>query len=278
MLTTPQTVPQSFPKEITDIIISFVHTGYLDGYKPLCNCALVCRDWLPASRHYLLMDVWLRSDQQYNLSVSNVVRSPSVSPWLPSTRRITLSPSFPGKTSADGRAMCIAPRLFMRELSGRFPNLEELELINVNWDTRESSIPPRMFILLSAFASVRTLLLANIRFPSSGTMRCTITALPSLTDLRMDNIKWPISRSVRQLRSTRKSQLLGKVRRFQLYGLDSALEEEMIEWFPFTSLGTSLVALQIESTMLIKGSALWEHAGSSITQLATNFGEEGGEP
>ena len=278
--TISQTVPQYLPKEITDIIISFLHPDSdwalpPNYYKPLCNCALVCRDWLPASRHHLLMDVWLDSDRQYNLFIYNVVRSPTVSLWLPSVRRIVLAFSRYMK-AADGH-MHITSRVFMHQLAGRFPNLEELDLRYQDWDTRECSIPPRMFILLSAFASVRTLLLEDVRFPSSGAMRCTITALPSLTDLGMDNVTWPVSRGNRPLRGTRKSQFLRRVRWLRLLDLDLPLEEEMLEWLSVTSLGTSLVDLHIGSTTLANGSELWEFVGPSVTLLVTNFWAERGE-
>ena len=213
------------------------------------------------------MDVRLDSDRQYNLFVSNVVRSPNVSRWLPSTRRIHFSD--------DAGDMPIASTLFMHQLGGRFPNLEQLELDGLKWDTRESSISPRMFIFLGAFASVRTLILDDVRFPSSGTMRCTITALPSLTDLEMWGVTWPISRSIRPLRNASKSEFLKRLRRFKFLGPDSRLVEEMVEWLSITAFGTSLVNLQMNETMLIKGSELWRHTGPSVTQLAINFLDKG---
>ena len=201
--------------------------------------------------------------------VSNVVRSPTVSRWLPSIRQLTLH-SWRDIISTDGH-MRIASRVFMHQLGGRFPNLEELVLRGQDWDTRECSIPPRMFILLSAFASVQTLLLEDVRFPSSGTMRCTITALPSLTDLRILRVTWPVSRGIRPLLGTRKSQFLNKIRRFELVDLKGHCAEEMLGWLPVTSLGTSLVDLQIDSTALTNGSELWEFIGPSVTRLVTDF-------
>ena len=274
MHTISQTFPPYFAREITDIIISFlydsdIHVRY--SYEPLRNCALVCRHWLPASRHHLLMHVRLYSERQYDLFFSNVVRSPLASSWLQSTRYFS---PYIGRTSTDGSGMKIASRFFMHQIGGRFPNLGVLELRNQDWDTRECSIPPRMFILLSTFASVRTLLLMDVRFPSSGTMRCTITALPSLTDLHMFLVTWPVSRGIRPLRRTRKSKFLRTVRRFILHELDSPLEEEMLEWLSTTSLGASLVDLRIEHTTLINGSKLWEFAGPSITRLVVDFWED----
>ena len=277
--TISQTVPPYIPKEITDIIISLFPTDNpVNSYGPLCNCALVCRDWLPASRHHIFVNVWLRSDRQYNLFVSNVIRSPTVSFWLPSTRRIVLFPlTHSYKTPTDDMKMHVASSLFMHQLGGKFPNLEQLQLINLDWGISGRSISPRMFIVLSAFASVRTLSLKRVRFPSSGTMRCAITALPSLNDLEMDGVTWPVSRSNRPLRGTRKSQFLRRLRRFRLGHLDFPLEEEMLGWLSVTSLGTSLVDLDIRSTALRNASEIWELAGPSITRLVTSFWPDRGE-
>ena len=176
MHTISQALSPYLPREITDVIISFLYnsrTGIRGCYEPLRNCALVCRHWLPASRHHLLMDVWLLSGRQYNLFVSNVVRSPLASSWLQSTRRFS---PYPGWTLTDGSGTKIASRFFMRQLGGRFPNLEQLHMFDLAWDTKKSYIPPRMFRFFSAFVSVRVLYLDTIRFPSFGTMRCTITA------------------------------------------------------------------------------------------------------
>ena len=277
--TVPQTVsPHRVPKEITDIIISLLHTGNSHAYKSLCNCALVCRDWLPASRHYLLKDIGLDSDRQYSLFVSNVVRSPKMSTWFPSTRQITLGAFPEDEKSLDGRDMQTASRLCLRELGGKFPKLEVLEIINLNWDTRECSVPrARMFITFGAFTSVQTLSLTETRFPSFGTMRCAIIALPSLIDLRIRDVTWPIQRSILPLRSTQKSEFLGGVCGFILVGLDSPLVEEMFGWLSDTAFGTSLAKIWMQSTMLLKGSEVWRYAGSSVTQLALKFEEVKGE-
>ena len=257
---------------VTQDVYDHVLDSLAGDKSSLASCALVCRDWLPASRHRLLMDVWLNSHRRYNLFVSNVVRSPTVSRWLPSIRQLTLDSSR-YMTSTDGHVnmRMASERLFMHQLRGRLPKLEELELHDQNWDTRECSIPPRMFVLLSAFASVWALVLDNVRFPSSGTMRCTITALPSLTDLRIRHVTWPVSRGIRPLRGTRKSQFLKRIRRFSLIRLNGHCEEEILEWLPVTSLGTSLVDLQIDSTALTNGSELWEFVGPSVIRLVTDF-------
>ena len=162
----------------------------------------------------------------------------------------------------------------MRELGGRFPNLERLDLYSLNWGPRGGFIPPRMFRFFSTFASVRTLSLRTVQFPSFGTMRDTITALPSLTNLGIYGVMWPVSRGIRPPRSTQKSKDLKNVRMLHIQGLDSPLEEEMFEWPSGTSLGTSLVDILMESTMLIKGFEIWEHAGPSVTQLGIKFLEE----
>ena len=108
-------------------------------------------------------------------------------------------------------------------------------------------------------------------------MRCTITALPSLTDLGMINVTWPVSRGIRPLRGMRKSQSLKRIRRFTLANMNGHCEEELFEWLSVISLGTSLVDLQIDSTALTNGSELWEFAGPSVIELVTGFEDSIGE-
>ena len=182
-----QAAPPYLPGEITDIIISFLpHVPA--GYSSLCSCALVCRNWLPASRHTLFTHVVIMSDEQYVLFVSSAVRSQLGRSWLTSIRRFTLH-------SRGGPSISNATRLFIHELGGQLPNLEELRLYDLNFNMIESSQSPRKFAALSAFASVRTLDLGNCRFPSFAAARYTLASLPSLTELIVAHVWWPIASS-----------------------------------------------------------------------------------
>ncbi|RDX44379.1 hypothetical protein OH76DRAFT_1305780, partial [Lentinus brumalis] len=80
------------PPELTDRIIGFV--GTLDK-KTLCSCALVCRQWLPASRLALLYYVRVDSPRTYELLVSRVLHSDGARPYLADVRVLDIFHGWP---------------------------------------------------------------------------------------------------------------------------------------------------------------------------------------
>ncbi|KAI0692425.1 hypothetical protein C8T65DRAFT_816600 [Cerioporus squamosus] len=67
----------SLPAEVTDDIITWVPMLFpspLECYPTLLSCCLVCSRWLPASRHQLFREVYLKSPQHYDLLVARVLR------------------------------------------------------------------------------------------------------------------------------------------------------------------------------------------------------------
>ncbi|EIW58383.1 uncharacterized protein TRAVEDRAFT_123068 [Trametes versicolor FP-101664 SS1] len=81
----------SLPGEVTDRIIRFVWP-----YKTtLCSCALVCRDWLPASRVNLFYEVQINSAASYDSWVAQVLRRREMKPWLSFVRRLIISDPRP---------------------------------------------------------------------------------------------------------------------------------------------------------------------------------------
>ncbi len=96
-----------FPPELTDRIIGFV--DILDK-TTLCNCALVCHEWLPASRHALFRRIDV-ADGTFELLVSRVLHSESIRPYLAGVRECRID-SGPFKTPC---------RLLFYHLSGHLP-------------------------------------------------------------------------------------------------------------------------------------------------------------
>ena len=88
-----QTTPRYIPPEVTDIIISFVPYA-----STLCKCCLVCRDWVPASRRCLFEEIRLKSEYQYELFVSCVLRSSTMRPWLSLITSLSMSLPYSGST------------------------------------------------------------------------------------------------------------------------------------------------------------------------------------
>lgn len=160
-------MPAYIPGELTDLIISYVATDiWVRRYRSLCACALVCRDWLPVSRHYLLKTATA------NLFIARVVRPEDMRPWLALVSTLILrSPS-----SKTGIKEPVMTRLPIYELSGRLSHLQSLSLDELDWTVQH----PKECLALSQLTSVSSLSLVRCKFPSSATLRHIIAALPSL--------------------------------------------------------------------------------------------------
>lgn len=71
-----QEMPVNLPHELTDSIIGFVRDDDDPrGSSTLLACALVCRDWVPASRHHLFRQISLCGKVNYDRFVHGVLHS-----------------------------------------------------------------------------------------------------------------------------------------------------------------------------------------------------------
>ena len=252
--------------------------GHPFGYTSLCSCALVCHNWLPASRHILFTHVEIVSDERYTLFVSSAVLSQQGRSWLPSIRRFTLHDRRSYKPGAQH-----STRLFIHELGGQFPNLEELHLDTVNFNMTQSSLSPRKFAALSAFASVQTLNLWYCMFPSFAALRYTLISLSSLTDLSLTCITWPTTgvpelALLPFLRSPGKSPFLRTIRCLDFNGALGGVgtcDDQILRWLSTTSLAVSLSELRVSSAAFMKVPQFWEYVGSSITRISITVTGEG---
>ena len=130
---------------------------------------------------------------------------------------------------------------------------------------------------LSAFASVRTLVLRCCRFPCFAAARYTLVSLPSLTDLSVGNIIWPIPVRLGPLfpfpRSSRRSLFLRRVRTLEIFDENyrsSIWDRVMLQWFSTTSLAASLVDITVFSLVFkmdFNTDFFWKYVGPSTTRL-----------
>lgn len=168
-----RTMPPYIPGEITDLIISFVAHADSDIDNPtaaLWACALVCREWLPASRRHLFEDVYL-TEKAYKPFITQVVYSETMRPWLASTYHLRME-------GFDGR-----PCVPIYELSGRLPNLRSLSLFRLDWSAHMPLL--KEYVVFSQFSRLQSLSIYHCTFSSFASLRRMFTALPSLHDLSM---------------------------------------------------------------------------------------------
>ncbi|KAI0731095.1 hypothetical protein C8Q76DRAFT_793193 [Earliella scabrosa] len=169
------------PPEITDVIIGSIPHNWWDGSSTLRNCALVCSDWLPASRHCLLHDVVIADVVSYDIFVERVLHSNRMQPWLASTTRLAILPHdyVPDRE--------LSQRPIIQDLAGRLPNLTILTIC-VDWV--ESHPHRSTHMALSQFTSLRKLNLSYCAFPSFHLIRRLICGLPGLNELEVYYTRW----------------------------------------------------------------------------------------
>ena len=163
----------------------------------LYQCTLVCRDWLPASRHHLFHYIVIHYDRQLDLLVSRIVRSDERRPWLLPTRTLSLHGwTSELKCGQNGRVIQGLPLL---ELAGHAARLECIDLRFLDWAVAGFCPHPRTLAALHAFASVHTMRLYHCNLPSFDVFRRIVTALPKLSTLDWTKVEWPEAKSEMEL-------------------------------------------------------------------------------
>ena len=155
--------PTSLPAELTDDIILWIPTSYphpLRHCPTFLSCCLVCHSWLPANRHQLLQDLYLKTFKHYDLFL--VARA------VPGVREcITWA-------EEHSLAMYAFPKsgIFSYTFAGHLPNLNSLSLVQAGLTTY-FTYHPRTVLALCLFSSILKLHLYHAFFPTFAALRCT---------------------------------------------------------------------------------------------------------
>ena len=157
------------PPEIIDSIFANIQHELL--HRELCNYALVCSDWLAASRRRLLRVVHIGHAAAYDSFIEQVVRQERLRPWLATTTRGVF---YLEDIKKDARGH----RLVL-ELAGQLPNLHTLVLSEVDW----TGLQLRAHLAFSQYRCLQELWLCYCSFPSFGNLRRLLVVLPSLANL-----------------------------------------------------------------------------------------------
>ncbi|KAI0736036.1 hypothetical protein C8Q76DRAFT_792510 [Earliella scabrosa] len=165
-----------FANEITDEIISYL----VGDPHTLLSCALVCHDWLPASRRCLFEEVRVRQFVQYQTLVKRVLHSQDLQQWLSRVRSFELWET-PGSLWNSQQ--------FIFHFARHLPSLSRLALYHVNWDSRSSH--PRTYLMMSGFPRLQVLELYRCSLPSFSALRRLISSLPGLRELTTLHVQWP---------------------------------------------------------------------------------------
>ncbi|KAI0801244.1 hypothetical protein C8Q74DRAFT_478443 [Fomes fomentarius] len=172
----------SIPPKITDMIIKSV-----EDHVTLRACALVCRGWLPASRHQLFRRITIMSEPSfegtYQSLVKHVLRSRNLWQYLHSVLEVMIT-DVPSSSEEKPRRPY---RLFFCEFAGQMPNLQRFYFHRCTWNHSLPAPGERLF--LYGFPSVTSLELVDCRFPSVSFLRHMLMSLPRLRRLRFFMVK-----------------------------------------------------------------------------------------
>ncbi len=179
-------MPPRLPGELTDRI-----TWLVSDYRTLLSCALVCQEWLPASRTALLDCVRLNRKPGYDSFIKDVLGSEHMYPYLRTTRAMWIDQ----RLARGSLVLTEQPWSYrtIHEFSGHFPKLEHLRLSDIDWNSPKHWQPhPSVHLAIRGFTSLRKLELMWCQLPSWHTLRRLVMALsPSLTFLTLLNVSCP---------------------------------------------------------------------------------------
>ncbi|RPD75619.1 hypothetical protein L226DRAFT_50144 [Lentinus tigrinus ALCF2SS1-7] len=185
-----QLMPPYLPPELVDNIIASITDESLPQLnRILLKCALICRDWLPASRSRLLQFVDLTSATAYNSFVDNLLHPPHSNPYLAATESVWLTD--PSGHSPSGERQQWTHR-FIHDFAGHLPNLESLTIENADWISRPPH--PHAHLAISRFSLLKELSLYDCKLPSAHMLRRMVSVLSSLENLQLVNVTWPHAR------------------------------------------------------------------------------------
>ena len=197
------------PPELTDHIIGFVDKW---DKKTLCNCTLVSRRWLPASRHALFRYISVQNATTLKLLIQRILHSESAHHYLAGVHMFALTGSGCSKlfaSAANGGhvyheervagvatslqlAEIMGPesRLFLYHFSGHLPSIKTLSFSALDWISYTAPMSSEP-LLLSRFPSIKHLDFFGCNLPSFHFFRRAVTSLPHLEKLSCLNVIWP---------------------------------------------------------------------------------------
>ncbi|OCH89217.1 hypothetical protein OBBRIDRAFT_34336 [Obba rivulosa] len=168
-------MPPDLYIELWEHVIDYMH----DDVRVLLTCALTCRAWLPRSRCHLYRSV----DIYHNATLYRFAETLSNAPHLGNLveelqiheNRNELKDPFP---------------LFPEVLSAKLNRLQNIVMIGATKASRVYfGLYNESFALLPQFTTVTSLTVDRVRFDSVDALGQFISSFPSLSHLRMYNVR-----------------------------------------------------------------------------------------
>ena len=189
------------PFEISDQVIGCLNPMIDADRSTLLSCALVCRQWLPASRHQLSERISLWGTAPYVRFINHVLHSDTIHRFLQYTKEVLLFyPDYDGSSNYRhvGRSTTQAAsdssslfRLFLVYTASHMPKLETLNIQFADWRyTLPLAQEPFLFL---KFPVLTDLSLRNCSLPSLHFLRCMLKSLPQLQTLSLSAVRFKTS-------------------------------------------------------------------------------------
>ncbi|KAK7002421.1 hypothetical protein R3P38DRAFT_3042906 [Favolaschia claudopus] len=165
----------TLPRELCDIVIDYLHPES----AVLCVCALVCRDWVPASRYHLFEWISLSKNEAAAAARLDALLANPHATFARSVRNLTfhdaLSPIQIRHSRSGGE-----PTVHTQTLLSIVPRIAQFTQVHT------LSLTDLPFQIFSAFANVRTLYLIGVT--AGPTLLRLATLLPRMTQLTLKRV------------------------------------------------------------------------------------------
>lgn len=155
-----------FPPEVTDRIIDFLWADRTS----LCNCALTCRAWVPASRYHLFHTLRIWSREAFD-TLTHKSCIPATAEMFRFVQHLSIR-----ERSGPAFAHLVPPLLV-----SKLPNVTSMDIHDFSIST--TSPDPSFFAVLGRFRKVTALQLRNVNLGLVWDMSMLLCSFPSLSQL-----------------------------------------------------------------------------------------------
>ncbi|KAI0345311.1 hypothetical protein BDW22DRAFT_1390817 [Trametopsis cervina] len=158
-----------------------------DDPQTLQACSLTCRSWVPTARLHLFRTIRLSSLSSCTQFAEIIDAAPTVA-WC--VRKLTISAQYLGvdedQNAIEDDEWVNQTQSIARSL-GAHGRVDTLALSRLRWNTLE---PATRDAFKAVFQTVKTLILFEVRFHTSGDVLDFLNAFPELEELYFHAVSW----------------------------------------------------------------------------------------
>ncbi|KAI0944114.1 hypothetical protein AcV7_002025 [Taiwanofungus camphoratus] len=177
---------RTFPVEVFEHIINFLDPWWTADRDALLACCLSCRAWLPESRHRLFSSITLNNSKDLGHFSKLITGKGYLADFVSElTVEIDKDP-YSSRSKVFGSFPFVLAR-----------RLEKVSCLHIRCSGNIARVPPVLPyfpLLLSEFTSITRLEIGNVHFSSLLEFSRLVGALPNLSLLACDYVRWTNSK------------------------------------------------------------------------------------